>query len=603
MKTGSNRLRPPEPGEEQALANGRDLGLVKRFFPYAAKSWRMILISVGLMLVLSLLDLAVPYITKMAVDLYIVPVDGQQATEEFRLKGAMMVGVVLVLLSLVRFAGGFFQIMVMELAGQKTMHELRIELYRHIQKLPMSFFTENTVGRLSTRVTNDVQNMQEMFTTVITFVMSDMFTLVGVLLILMYMDFKLALAVMVILPLVVWTTAAFSGRSREVFRVMRIKIAEINSMFSESCGGIKVIQLFTGEDRTSASFERLNHENYIASMSQIKIYGLFMPVVDLFGSLTLAVVIFYGGGRVVADHVSLGTLVAFISYTRMFFRPVRDIAEKHNILQNALASGERIIQILDRVEEEETGGQEIGGIDTVEFKDVSFAYSPDQPVLENVSFSVKSGESLAIIGPTGSGKTSLTHLLIKLYPKNQGDIFINNRDIDTYSTPSLRSKIALISQDPYLFSGTIRQNIIASGSSMDEEEFTRILEFSHLKAVVDNLPNGADTRVGQGGTLLSSGERQLVSIARAFALWPDLIVFDEAASHVDTESEEKIRLATARLKENRISITIAHRLRSAVTADRIIVLRQGRITEMGHHDALMKKRGYYYRLHTMEQMG
>ncbi|MDY0221114.1 MAG: ABC transporter ATP-binding protein [Desulfobacterium sp.] len=603
MKTGSNRRPPLEAGAEQPLANGRDLGLVRRFFPYAATSFRMILISVALMVVLSLLDLAVPYITKMAVDLYIVPGEGQPATEEVRLKGALMVGLLLVLLSLVRFAGGFFQIMVMELAGQKTMHELRIELYRHIQKLPMSFFTENTVGRLSTRVTNDIQNMQEMFTTVITFVMSDMFTLVGVLLILMYMDFKLALAVMVILPLVVWTTAAFSGRSREVFRLMRIKIAEINSMFAESCGGIRVIQLFTGEDRTRDSFERLNHENYIASMSQIKIYGLFMPVVDLFGSLTLAVVIFYGGGRVVADHVSLGTLVAFISYTRMFFRPVRDIAEKHNILQNALASGERIIQILDRVEEEETGGQEIGGIDTVEFKDVSFAYSPDQPVLNNVSFSVKSGESLAIIGPTGSGKTSLTHLLVKLYQRNQGEILINNRDIDTYSTPSLRSKIALISQDPYLFSGTIRQNIISSGSSVSEKEFTRILEFAHLKSIVENLPNGADTRVGQGGALLSSGERQLVSIARAFALWPDLIVFDEAASHVDTESEEKIRLATTRLKENRISITIAHRLRSAVTADRIIVLRQGRITEMGNHDELMKKRGFYHRLHTMERMG
>lgn len=594
---------PQEAGAEQPLNNGRDLGLVKRFFPYAATSYRMILISVTLMLVLSLLDLAVPYITKMAVDLYIVPEDGQPAIEDVRLKGALMAGVVLVLLSLVRFAGGFFQIMVMELAGQRTMHELRIELYRHIQKLPMSFFTENTVGRLSTRVTNDIQNMQEMFTTVITFVMSDMFTLVGVLVILLYMDVKLALAVMVILPLVVLTTAAFSGRSRGVFRLMRVKIAEINSMFSESCGGIKVIQLFTGEGHTKKTFERLNHENYTASMLQIKIYGLFMPVVDLFGSLTLAVVIFYGGGRVVADYVSLGTLVAFISYTRMFFRPVRDIAEKHNILQNALASGERIIQILDRVEEEETGSLEIDGIKTVEFKGVSFAYSPDQPVLDNVSFSVKSGESLAIIGPTGSGKTSLTHLIVKLYPKNQGDILINGRDIETYSTPSLRSKIALISQDPYLFSGTIRQNIVSNGRSVGEEEFNRILELSHLKSIVDNLPNGAETRVGQGGTLLSSGERQLVSIARAFALWPDLIVFDEAASHVDTESEEKIRLATARLKENRISITIAHRLRSAVTADRIIVLEQGRITEMGDHDALMKKRGFYHRLHTMEQMG
>ncbi|ACN16412.1 ABC-type multidrug transport system, ATP-binding protein [Desulforapulum autotrophicum HRM2] len=582
---------------------GRDLRLIRQFIPYIAKNGRMILFSIGLMLVLSLLDLAVPYITKMAVDLYIVPEQGSSAVVGIRLKGVVMAGVVLVLIALARFAGSFFQILVMELSGQRTMHDLRIEVYRHIQKLPMSFFTENTVGRLSTRVTNDIQNMQEMFTTIITFVMSDMFTLVGVLVILVYMDFRLAVAVMVILPVVVWTTMVFSGRSREVFRLMRAKISGINAMFSESCGGIRVIQLFTGEERSQKMFKNLNHENYMAGMAQIKLYGLFMPVVDLFGSLTLAIVIFYGGGRVVSDGMSLGTLVAFISYTRMFFRPVRDIAEKHNILQNALASGERIVHILDRAEEEQTGSLELDGIHTVEFKDVSFAYEPDQPVLESVSFSVKSGESLAILGPTGSGKTSLTHLLVKLYPRTQGEILINDRKIDTYLTSSLRGKIALISQDPYLFSGTIRENIIPIGRSVEPGEFEEILELSHLDSVVANLPNGADTRVGQGGTLLSSGERQLVSIARAFALWPDLIIFDEAASHVDTDSEEKIRLATARLKENRISITIAHRLRSAVTADKIIVLRQGRITEMGDHESLMKNRGFYHRLHSMEQMG
>ncbi len=588
---------------ETAPPNGRDLRLVRQFIPYIAKNGRMILVSIALMLVLSLLDLAVPYITKMAVDLYIVPEHGHGAPAGIRLRGVVTAGAVLVLIALVRFAGSFFQILVMELSGQRTMHDLRIEVYRHIQKLPMSFFTENTVGRLSTRVTNDIQNMQEMFTTIITFVMSDMFTLVGVLVILVCLDFRLAVAVMAIVPVVVWTTMAFSGRSREVFRLMRAKIAEINAMFSESCGGIRVIQLFTGEASTRTRFQRLNHENYMAGMAQIKLYGLFMPVVDLFGSLTLAIVIFYGGGRVVSDAISLGTLVAFISYTRMFFRPVRDIAEKHNILQNALASGERIVNILDRDQEEQTGTLALDGIHTVAFKNVSFAYAPDQHVLDNVSFSVKSGESLAILGPTGSGKTSLTHLLVKLYPRTQGEILVNGRTIDAYQTSSLRSKIALISQDPYLFSGTIRENIIPLGRSVDPAEFEEILALSHLKSVVDNLPNGADTRVGQGGTLLSSGERQLVSIARAFALWPDLIIFDEAASHVDTESEEKIRLATARLKENRISITIAHRLRSAVTADRIIVLRQGRITEMGGHDALMKNKGFYHRLHSMEQMG
>lgn len=593
--------------KEEKLGNGQDMRLLKRFWPYVTKNGWMIAISIVLMLILSLLDLVVPYITKMAVDLYIVPQKGQISLESLQLKGVMIAGIFLVLIALARFVTSFFQIMIMELSGQKTMHDLRIEIYRHIQKLPMSFFTENTVGRLSTRVTNDIQNMQEMFTTVITFVMKDLFTLIGVLIVMAYMDFRLALAVMVILPFVVWTTMAFSGRSREVFRVMRIKIAEINSMFSESCGGIRVIQLFTGENRIKKEFKTLNHENFLAGMGQIKVYGLFMPVVDVFGSLTLAIVVFYGGGRVVSDAITLGTLVAFISYAKMFFRPVRDIAEKHNILQNALASGERVVQILDREQEEQKGSLDLDRIDTIEFKNVSFSYDPDQheaqPVLDRVSFSVKSGESLAIIGPTGSGKTSLTNLLVKLYPRTQGEIFVNDRGIDSYSTHSLRTKIALISQDPYLFSGTIRDNIIPVGKSLGDVEFGKILELAHLKSVLDNLPNGADTRVGQGGTLLSSGERQLVSIARAFALWPELIIFDEAASHVDTESEEKIRIATARLKKNRISITIAHRLRSAVTADKIIVLKQGRIEEMGNHGSLMEKKGFYYRLHTMDQMG
>ncbi|MCP4119701.1 MAG: ABC transporter ATP-binding protein [Desulfobacteraceae bacterium] len=587
-------------GYDEGQGSKHDLRLLKRFVPYIDRNRWMIVLSMVLMLFLSLFDIAVPYITKMAVDLYIVPRDGGLVLESRRVSGAMTAGLALALIAVARFVASFVQIMVMELAGQKIMHDLRVRIYEHIQRLPMVFFTQNTVGRLSTRVTNDIQNMQEMFTTIITFVMKDIFTLTGIILVLLYLDMRLALAVLGVLPLVVWTTALFSARSREVFRNLRAKIAEINSMFSESCGGIRVIQLFSAQERIKQEFKALNHDNFLAGMGQIKLFGLFMPVVDLFGSLVLAIVIFYGGGRVVSDQLTLGTLVAFISYSKMFFRPVRDIAEKHNILQNALASGERIVQIFDEQEADPGGNTGLERIDSIEFREISFAYEPEKPVLDRVSFSVKVGQSLAILGPTGSGKTSLINLIVKFYPRTGGDILINDRGIDSFSVFSLRSRIALVTQDPYLFSGTIRENILPPDSVMTDLDFDRIVELSHVKSVIDKLPQGADTRVSQGGASLSSGERQLISIARAFAHDPELIIFDEATSYVDTESEEKIRSATARLKESRTSITIAHRLRSAVTADRIIVLRQGRVTEAGDHGTLMENRGFYYRLHAMD---
>jgi len=588
--------------EEEEPREKEDLKLFKSFVPYFGRyRWR-ILISVGLMLILSLLDIVVPYITKMAVDLYIVPREGVSSLQSVQLKGALGAGVIIAFISLAMFAVSFVQIMVMELAGQRIMHDLRIAAYKHIQGLPMAFFSENTVGRLATRVTNDIQNMQEMFTTVITFVMKDIFTLLGIIAVLVYMDLRLAIAMLLILPLVVWMTILFSRKSRGISRILRVKISEINSMFSESCGGIRVIQLFNAQARIRKEFRSLNHENFLAGVREIRVFGLFMPLVDMLGSLALAVVIFYGGGRVVADELSLGTLVAFISYAKMFFRPVRDLAEKHNILQNALASGERIAEIFDKKKEDRGGSVDLDRIDTLEFKNVSFSYTSGKPVLDRVSFFVKAGDALAIVGPTGSGKTSLINLIVRFYDRTSGEILINNRPIESYSLSSLRSRIALVTQDPYLFSGTIRNNVHPQERSLTDKEFDGIMELSHARYVIDNLPQGADTMVGQAGTSLSSGERQLVSIARAFAHGPELIIFDEAASHVDTESEEKIRIATTRLKENRTSITIAHRLRSAVTADLILVLRHGRIKESGNHETLMEKKGFYHSLHTMDQV-
>ncbi|GAB6143947.1 ABC transporter ATP-binding protein [Desulfocicer niacini] len=585
---------------EERLQEQKDIRLLGRFVPLLTRNRSMIFASVLLMVLLSLLDIVVPFVTRSVVDDYILPSMAQTDKSRY-LMGAFWGGIILFGVALARFVFSFVQIMVMELAGQRMMHDLRVKVFSHIQALPVSFFTKNTVGKLATRVTNDIQNMQEMFTTVITFVMKDLFTLTGIVIIVVAMDVKLSLALFFILPLVVLTTWFFSQQSREVFRRLRVNVAEINALFSESTGGIRVIQLFSRQKHMMEQFREVNHENFLAGVNQVKIFGLFMPVIDMLSSLALAIVIFYGGGRAVSDALTLGTLVAFISYTKMFFRPVRDLSEKHNILQNALSSGERITQILDKQVDHIGGSLSLDRLESLRFQDVGFAYTPGEEILKNVSFEIKAGQSLAILGPTGSGKTSLINLIVKFYPRSRGHIKINGKDIDDYATPALREKIALVTQDPYLFSGTIRDNIVPPGTVMDPEALDAILERSHVSTIVNQMPRGLDTHISQGGASISSGERQLISIARAFARQPDLIIFDEATSYVDTESEEKIRIATEKLKENRTSITIAHRLRSAMTADSIMVLKAGQIIEYGDHAALMDKKGFYYHFQTLDR--
>lgn len=591
--------------QEEAFEKQKDARLLKRFLPLLQKNRKVLAISIVLMAMLSLAEIVVPFITRTAVDNYILPGMAEGISKAERgdyLFNAAIYGFYLFLLAIILFVLNFFQTIAMEYSGQLMMHDLRMQIFSRIQKLPVSYFSKNTVGRLSTRVTNDVQNMQEMFTSIATFVIKDAVMLVSILVMLVVMDLRLSLILFLIIPFVVLSTWLFSEKSREIYRRLRSNIAEINSMFSECIGGIKVIQLFTQQKKMVADFKELNHENYVAGMDQVKVFGIFMPIIDLFSSAALAAVIFYGGGRVVSESLTLGTLVAFISYTKMFFRPVRDLSEKHNILQNALASGERIAQILDSEEEKPGGEATLETIDSLEFKEVSFQYERGQnnKVIKDVSFKVNRGEALAILGPTGSGKTSLMNLIVRFYQHGSGQILINGNSIDHYSTQAIRSRVAIVTQDPYLFSGTIRENITPHDSLVTAEQLDEILELSYLKSVINHLPRGIDTSISEGGSSLSSGERQLISIARAFAHKPDLIIFDEATSYVDTESEEKIRVATAKLRENRTSITIAHRLRSAMTADRIILLKDGRIVESGNHERLMRLKGFYFRLHSVE---
>jgi ATP-binding cassette subfamily B protein len=635
--------------EEKNLGKTYDTRLLRRLYVFSRPFTKPIIWSVLLVMTITVLDLSIPYVTKLAIDRYIAPsglegrriyeTDMNSATvrkivndhpdlfsvqgslarieadklkqlagsqiaviraEDFR--GLGLVAVLFVAIIALNFVFNFFQRWIMVYTGHMIMHDLRMHLFRHIQNLSIEFFTRNPVGRLVTRVTNDVQNMDELFTSVIAFVFKDLFLLVGIATVMIVLNWKLALATFTVLPPVVLATIIFSKMARDIFRLLRVKIAEINTRFSETIGGMKVIQLFHNEADNYRSFKILNHENYLAGMRQIRVLGLFLPTVEVLGVLATAVVIYVGGGAVLTDSLTLGTLVAYIAYIKMFFRPIRDLAEKYNVLQDAMASAERIFLILDSKSQLKSLPPTskpplLNRIQTISLKDVSFSYLPDEPVLQNIDLTIEAGEVLGVVGPTGSGKTSLINLITRFYDPLNGEVQINGIDARKYDLDNYRNKMALVMQDPFLFSDSIKDNIFRGLNKLTSAEMDNILEVSNCRMLTDRLPLGADTILSEGGTSISSGERQLISIARAFAREPQLILFDEATSYIDTQTELKIQEALEVLMKDRTSIIVAHRLSTVRHADRIIVLNRGRIVESGSHDNLMANRGFYYRLH------
>ena len=651
--------------EERKLGKPYDIKLLKKLYPFTRPYKALLFGSIGLVLLITILDLAIPYITKIAIDRYIVPqihatandqsveaeskirilrvnltrpeiqsviqkyqhlfkVEGQTALIPYndltqidkpdlailRKKDLAGLGVVTsVFLSLVvlNFALNFIQKIIMEYSGNMIMHDLRMKLFNHIQNLAMVFFTRNPVGRLVTRVTNDVQNMHELFTSVASLIFKDLFLLFGIAVVMLILNWKLALVAFTVLPIVIYASINFSRRARDIFRKLRIKIAEINTRFSETISGIRVVQLFRQELANYRWFKKLNNENYLVGMQQIHVLAVFMPLIELVGVVAVALVIFYGGGQVLTETLSLGALVAFISYIRMFFRPIRDLAEKYNILQNAMASAERIFLILDDRNilpqpsaVSDPVSSDLQQFAEIRFENVSFNYVAGEKILKEISFHIKSGETVAIVGPTGAGKTSLINLIPRLYDPTSGRVRINGFDLRNLQTTVFRSKMALVMQDPFLFSGTIRENIFQDNDHISSDQQHYIIQASNCTPLIERLPNGLDTVLTEGGGSISSGERQLISIARAFARDPQLILFDEATSYIDSQTELRIQQAIESLMRNRTSLVVAHRLSTIRNANRIIVLNRGRIIETGNHDQLINKQGFYYRLHQLQ---
>ncbi|WP_242973945.1 ABC transporter ATP-binding protein [Clostridium thermosuccinogenes] len=516
------------------------------------------------------------------------------------------IGIIFILAIIAGFLFNFLQTYILNYVGQTIIFNIRQEIFSHIQKMPIAFFDKNPVGRLVTRVTNDTETLNDMYTNVLVSLLKDFCILVGVIIIMFSMNMVLALIIIGAIPVVVLVTVFFRKNARKAYRRIRVALARINTVLSENISGMRVIQIFDRQKEKLEEFKKTNKEYYKATMGEVVVSGVFRPLIELISSATIAALLWFGGIRVLDGTLQFGVLFAFVDYVGQFFHPINDMAEKYNILQAAMASSERIFGILDTPGEPDEGSIEmdkdrIKG--DIEFKNVWFAYNDDEWVLKDVSFKVPAGKTLAIVGATGAGKTSIINLLNRFYEIRKGQILMDGIDIRQIKKKSLRENVGMVLQDVFLFSGTVMENIRLSEDRISDEEVKKASAYVNADGFIQGLPNGYDEEVKERGATFSAGQRQLLAFARALAFDPSILILDEATANIDTETELLIQDALAKLTRNRTTIVIAHRLSTIQHADNIIVLHKGRIREMGNHQELLAKRGMYYNLYKLQYEG